>query len=134
MIDIENEVFQLIYDAVKAEYPEAIVRGEEVLEPSQFPCVSVVEASNYPYHASQDSASYEHHVNVIYEIQIFTNKTKGRKTQAKDLFRICDDQFARKGFVRTMKYPLSLDDATKYRIVGRYSAVVGENHTIYRRG
>ena len=44
-----------------------------------------------------------------------------------------NENHANLGFTRTMKNPVSMDDATIYRMVTRYTAIVSTNQTIYRR-
>jgi hypothetical protein len=133
MIDIENEVFQVVSTAVLASFPNALIVGKETRMPSRFPCVSIAESDNYTVGYTQDSGSNENHVSVMYSVDVYSNKANGSKTECKEILAIIDEVLIRKGFTRNMKQPISFDDATKYRITARYSAVVGKNNTIYRR-
>lgn len=57
----------------------------------------------------------------MYEVNVFSNKTGYKKSEAKAIMDTIDDQFAALGFTRTMCNPVSnLQDATIYRIVARY--------------
>ncbi len=133
MIDIENEVFEVVSTEVLASYPNALIVGKETRMPSKFPCVSIVESDNATVQRTQDSGSNENHATVMYTVDVYSNKAKGSKTECKAILSIVDDVMLRKGFTRTMKQPISLDDATKYRLIARYTAVVSTNKTIYRR-
>ena len=45
-----------------------------------------------------------------------------------------DDEFSKVGFVRTFLNPVqNMNDATVYRMTGRYRAVVGKDEQVYRR-
>lgn len=133
MIDIENQVFTKIAAKLRAKFPNIKVYGEEIRSPSSFPCACVVEADNYVLKRTQDSGSNENHVNVMYEVNIYSNKTNGKKTECKKILTVIDDVLIGMGFTRSMKKPVSMDDATIYRMIVRYSAIVSKNQTIYRR-
>ena len=133
MIDIESDVYDIVSQAVLADYPNALVVGKETRMPTKFPCVSIVEADNYTLDRTQDSGSNENHVSLMYSVNIYSNKAKGGKSECKAILAIVDDLLIRKGFTRTACVPISLDDATKFRYTVRYMAVADKNKTIYRR-
>lgn len=134
MIDIENTLFNDIATILRDKYGENFtVYGETVLAPSVFPCACIEEADNYSYTPTQDSSGNENHAQLVYEVNIYSNKTNGKKTECKGILAVIDEFFTGIGFTRTTKQPISLDDATKYRLFARYSAVVSKDFTIYRR-
>jgi len=133
MIDVETQIFDKVYNAVIAVYPNADVVSETVLAPSAFPCVSLEEADNYSTRNTRDSGSNENHVDVMYELNVYTNKTVGKKAECKAIFALVDNTLLSLGFTRTSKTPVSMDDSTKYRLTGRYIATVSKNEIIYRR-
>ena len=133
MIDIENQVFTEIYNVVTASYPNAKIESTLNLTPSEFPCVCVEEISNTTLESTIDSTSNENHATVTYEVNIFTNKTVGKKSDEKDILNLIDTLMIGFGFVRISKEPVALSEGTKYRIVIRYRAVVSKNQTLYRR-
>ena len=133
MIDIEDSVFNRVQTAVTSQFPNAFVVGRESRSPSKFPCVSIVEIDNYALARTQDSDSMENHAAITYEINVYSNKQKGCKAECKSIRAIADATMAEIGFTRTMKQPISLDDATKFRMVARYAAVAGTDNKIYRR-
>ena len=128
MIDVENEIFTKVATELRTQFPKVNVYSEDVRSPSSFPCVSIVEADNYTV-----SGSNENHANLMYEVNVYSNKTSGKKTECKEIIAIIDDILLGLGFTRTMKNPVSMDDATIYRMVTRYTAIVSTNQTIYRR-
>lgn len=134
MIDIENEVFNTVATVVRAEYPKIYMVGEYVKTPPKFPCVSLVEMDNQSYQNTADSGSSENHTSVMYEVNVYSNKTTGKKLECKAIATLIDERMLALGFARTMLQPIpNLEDATIYRMVGRYSAIVSKDKVIYRR-
>jgi hypothetical protein len=134
MIDVENEVFNSVATDVRAKYPDVYMVGEYVKTPPKFPCVSLVEMDNQSYQSTEDSGGSENHVSVMYEVNIYSNKTAGKKSECKAIAALIDERMLALGFARTMLQPIpNLDDATIYRMVGRYSAVISKDKVIYRR-
>lgn len=133
MIDIENEIFTAISKAVLSKFPKAKMSPETILSPSVFPCVCAEEADNYSVTSTQDSGSNENHANIMYEVNIYSNKVSGKKAECRAILKIVDEVFANFGFTRTGLNPVPMNDATKYRLFARYKAVVSKNKTIYRR-
>ena len=134
MIDIENEVFNDVATEVRVKYSDIYMVGEYVKTPPKFPCVSLVEMDNQSYQKTEDSGSSENHASLMYEVNIYSNKTVGKKAECKLIAALIDERMLALGFARTMLQPIpNLDDATIYRMVGRYSAVISKDKKIYRR-
>lgn len=129
MIDIESLVYTKVKNAVLAKYPKAFVESSYVEKLSQFPCVSLVEADNSVYAQSQDLTGREHHANVVYECNIFTNGI-GKKQTAKSIAVIVDETMAEMGFTRTLQSQIPNLDRTIYRFTLRWTAVVAEGKQI----
>lgn len=133
MIDIENAVFTEVATALRANFPGITVESVTTYSPSKFPCVCIEETDNYSLLSTRDTASNENHATVVYEVNVYSNKAKGKKTEAKAILAAVDSVLNGLGFTRTTKTSINLDDATKYRVFARYRAVVSTNKTIYRR-
>jgi hypothetical protein len=134
MIDIENEIFNEVSQRVREKYPNIFMTGEYVKSPSSFPCISLVEVDNSVYRNSQTSEGKENHVAVMYELNVYSNKTKGKKAECKEIIAFIDEMLTRFNFTRIMLEPIpNQDDATIYRMLGRYRAIISKNKTIYRR-
>lgn len=134
MINIEEELFSIVATATRAKYPKIYMVGEYVKSPSSFPCVSLIEMDNQQYRNSQTTENNENHVVVMYELNVYSNKTKGKKTECKEIAAFIDEQLSKLGFTRTMLNPIpNMEDATIYRMTGRYEAIVSADKTIYRR-
>ena len=134
MINVENEIFNIIANAVRTAYPDAYVVGEYVKAPARFPFISIVEIDNTAYDRTQTSSSLENHADITYEVNIYSNKTSGKKSECKAIASLIDNEFATLGFSRTMLQPIpNVDDATIYRMLGRYRGVVSKDFKVYRR-
>ena len=134
IINIESIVFDKISKAIRKSYPNSSVVGEYVKSPSQFPSVSIVEMDNVAYERTQTSGSLENHASVSYEVNIYSNKTSGKKSECRAIASLIDDEFATLGFSRTMLQPIpNVDDATIYRMTGRYKGVVSKENYVFRR-
>ena len=134
MINCENEIFSVVAEAVKKVYPSAFISGEYVRTPSKFPFVSLIEMSNTIYDRTQTSGCLENHASLMYEVNVYSNKKSGKKSECKAIAALIDNELATLGFSRTMLQPIpNMGDATIYRMTGRYTAVVSKDKKIYRR-
>lgn len=134
MIDIENQVFSRIAARLRETFKGIYVTGEYVKTPSSFPAVSLIEMDNVPLRRTQTSDSVENHAELMYEVNVYSNKAAGKKTECKKIAGMVDEEMAAMGFTRTMLNPIpNMDDATIYRILGRYKAVVSTENVLYRR-
>lgn len=134
MINVENEIFNKVAEAVRAVYPSAFMSGEYVRTPSKFPFVSLIEMSNTAYDRTQSSGGLENHASLMYEVNVYSNKKSGKKSECKAIATLIDNELAALGFSRTMLQPVpNMDDATIYRMTGRYTAVISKDKKLYRR-
>ena len=134
MIDIENEVFNRVATRVREQFPDIFMTGEYVNSPPSFPAVSLVEMDNSIRETTVDSGSNENHVNVMYEVNVYSNKTAGKKSECKAIVALLDNEMTAMGFVRSTLTPVPNEyDATIYRMVGRYRAAVSTDYKIFRR-
>ena len=133
MIDIEAELFTKIATVLRTAYDGIYVAPEYVPKPPRFPAVFIVEMDNSVLRSGADSQNIENFAEIVYEVNIFSDLHTGKKAQAKAIAALIDSQFAEMGFTRMMLNPIpNLNDATIYRVVGRYRAVVSKDQVIYR--
>lgn len=134
MIDIENIVFNTVAKKIRDVYPDIFMTGEYVSSPPSFPAVSLVETDNSSRIETSDSGSSENHANVMYEINVYSNKSAGKKSECKTIIALIDEEMLALGFSRATMTPVpNMNDSTIYRMVGRYRATVSANNTIFRR-
>ena len=134
MIDIENALFNRVVTRVQEVFPDIFMTGEYVHSPASFPAVSLVETDNSTRIETIDSGSNENHANVMYEVNVYSNKTVGKKTECKALIALIDEEMLAMGFSRSALTPVPNEyDSTIYRMVGRYRATVSSDLKIFRR-
>ena len=134
MIDIESMVFDRVASRVREQFPDIFMTGEYVNSPPSFPAVSLVEMDNSIRESTIDSGSNENHANVMYEVNVYSNKSAGKKSECKEILALIDTEMTAMGFVRSTLTPVPNEyDSTIYRIVGRYRAAISNDHTIFRR-
>lgn len=138
MIDIEDDIFdevsEKVYAAFEKKCPDLLMMSEYVKSPSSFPFISLVEIDNATFRNTQSTDGNENHIAVTYELNVYSNKTSGKKAECKALAGFIDEILLGMNFTRTMLEPVpNQDEATIYRMLGRYRAVISKNKTIYRR-
>ncbi len=126
MIDVENIIFTALATALRTQYSGISVYGEYVEVPASFPCVTIVEADNKVYERTRDLNGVEHHAQVMYEINIYTNDSQGKKSKAKAISNLIDSLMSEMLFTRTFRGQTPNIDRSIYRITMRYQAVVRE--------
>ena len=86
MIDPENEVYTLVAQLLRTIYPKINISGEYVNEPSSFPHVSFVLTDNsvIPDMTGMDKELSQ----VMFEVNVYSNKKTGKKTEAKDIMKV----------------------------------------------
>lgn len=131
MIDVENEIFNPIAEEVRVQFPGAYVTGEYVREPSKFPHVSIVEMDNYMTHL--DTSNQERYSAVMYEVNVYSNKATGKKSECRAIMGVIDAMMYCRNFVRISMNPVpNLENATIYRITARYVAET-DGHKMFRK-
>lgn len=134
MIDIENQIFNDIATALRDQFEGIFVTGEYIPVLPHFPCATIREYDNYADTETATTSSTENHVIVVFDVNIYSNKTTGRKAECKAIAKVIDEIFVSYNFTRTMLQPIPNElDSTIYRITGRYEAEVDKNEVIYRR-
>jgi len=136
LIDVENDVFSTVAETLRTAFPGISVYGEYIESPANFPAVTIVEADNRVL-TRMRTVKIENAASVMYEMNVYSNKASSRKEQAKAIATAADEVFESLGFTRTFREQIpNLKDATIYRIVCRYEAVVAPgydgNYLIYQ--
>lgn len=132
MIDLENDIFDYAAKALRAAHTGIDVAAEYVEMPAKFPHVSIVEADNRILERMRTN-NIENAIQSMFEVNIYSNKASGKKSEAKAIANTLDDVLSGIGFTRTFREQVpNLRDATIYRIVCRYEAVIDKDYVIYQ--
>lgn len=102
MIDCESEIYRKVAQTVRAAYPNIYMTGVYVRAPASFPCVSLEEKNNVTWRKSRDTENMENHVAVMYEVNVYSNKANGRKTECKAIAAVVDEAMMKLGFTRIL--------------------------------
>lgn len=126
MIDIESKVFDTIFNAVTAIYPDADVTTGFDEVTAKFPCVVVMEMDNSPYRRSATDDCSENHTVLTYEVSVYTDNANNAKTVGKGILNIVDEALQSLKFRRIRKnQPLNIN-RTVFRQYGRWEVIVGK--------
>lgn len=133
MVDIESQIFTALASEIRKKFKGAMVSGEYVAAPSKFPYVSIVEQDNYISSENLDSSDAEQLASVLYEVNVYSNKTAAKKTECRKIMDLVDRMLYSMNFTRISMHPVpNMENATIYRLVARYTAKT-DGKTIYRR-
>ena len=134
MLDFQNEIFTEVATAVRENHKGATVTGEYTRSPSKFPAVTVDETENVSVSSLIDSSRVEKFSAITYRLQVFSNKTSGKKAEARAIFATADKVMWDLGFYRvTYTTTPEIYDSTVYSIMATYEAIVDADGVIYKR-
>jgi len=133
MHDCENEVIDRVSTAVLAEFPGIDIASEYIERPAKFPHLSIYMSNNPIYRTRQSNSDHEDFSSPVFDINIYSNKSEGKKAECKAIAAVVDEAFFRMNFNRVALQPVqNKGDASIYRIVGRFRAVTDGKY-FYRR-
>lgn len=123
MIDIEAAVYSPIAKAIRAQFPGSDVQSEYVKKPAKLPHITIIETDNYMSLNRRDTSDTERYSTVMYEVNVYSNKSTGKKTECRQIMGLIDHMMYARNFTRLSMTPVpNLEDATIYRITARYRA------------
>ena len=133
MIDVENQIYTPIAEALRVQFPGIKVSGEYVKAPSGFPFVSIVEQDNYPTVEHMTTSETEQFATLMYEVNVYSNKSGYKKSEAREIMGEIDKMFIGMNFKRLSLNPVpNMENATIYRLTARYRAET-DGETFYRK-
>lgn len=133
MIDVETPLFNHIASSLRKQFPGIAVSGEYVNAPSKFPYASIVEQDNFMSPDKLDSSAEERYATVMYQVDVYSNKSGTKKSEARKIIGFIDRLFFSKNFTRLSLNPVpNLENATIYRLTARYTAET-DGKTFYRK-
>ena len=131
-MDFENQIIQLVADAIGSAGVRASFSSEDNPNPATFPHVSIVLSDDYTYRKTV-TVRGEQHAQKMISINTYTNNESGRKEAAKAIADIIDGTMKQYGFIRTSRVPMSsLNNASIYRIAERFVGIVGSDGIVYQ--
>lgn len=131
MIDCENEVYTRVATVLREKFPGIDIAGDYVKAPSSFPHVSITQSDNAVI--SERMTGSAEMAQVMFEVNVYSNKAEGKKTECKTIMNVIDKTLFAMNFKRMAMTPVpNMEDATIYRLVARYRVATDGKH-FYRR-
>ncbi len=131
MNDIEAKIYSPIATALKAEFPGIFVTSEPVAASAKFPAASIVQQDNYTSIGKTDNTLVERFSTVMFQVDVYSNKQSGKKSQCKEIMSFIDTMMYQKNFTRLSLTPIPMVDEGYYRYTARYRAET-DGETMYR--
>ena len=132
MIDVEIPVFATVEKELQLRHPGIFFTGEKLHAPPSLPAASLIEMSNTTYKRSLDESASEHHAIIMYEVESYSNRQTGKKSEAKAIMNVIDEVMLSLNFTRSLLHPVSNEQPGIARYIARYTAVVSEAFELYR--
>lgn len=131
MIDCENEVYTRVATVLREKFPGIDIAGDYVKAPSSFPHVSITQSDNAVISGRMTGSAEM--AQVMFEVNVYSNKAEGKKTECKSIMNVVDQTLFAMNFKRLALTPVpNMEDATIYRLVARYRVATDGKH-FYRR-
>ena len=131
MIDYSNEIFNAVAKHLRSLYKGIQVKGEYVATPAKFPTVTIDEIGNVP--TELDSAATNKFADVVYRVQVFSNKENGKRAEARAIYKSVDEKLMELGlFAKTFTTTPAIYNSEIYSITATYGGIIGRDGVIYR--
>ena len=131
MIEIEAKVYSPIATALKQQYQGIYVTSEPAPTPSKALAVSIVQQDSYSSQRKQDNTLTERFATVMFQVDVYSNKQTGKKSECKEVMNVIDEMLFDMNFMRLSLNPIPMEDSGYYRLSARYRAET-DGETLYR--
>ena len=122
MIDIESKIYSPIRTALVNAYEGIFVTSEPTATTAKFPAVSIVQQDNYMSINKLDNSGTERFATVMFQVDVYSNKASGRKSQCKEIMGVIDTMLYQLNFTRLSLTPVPMANEGYYRLTARYRA------------
>ena len=122
MIDIEAKIYSPIRTALVNAYDGIFVTSEPTATTAKFPAVSIVQQDNYMSINKLDNSGAERFATVMFQVDVYSNKASGRKSQCKEIMNVIDTMLYGMNFTRLSLTPIPMANDGYYRLSARYRA------------
>ena len=131
MIDIENTIYSPIRTALVNQFDGIFVTSEPTATTAKFPAVSIVQQDSYMSINKLDNSGRERFSTVMFQVDVYSNKASGKKSQCKEIMGVIDTMLFDLNFTRLSLTPIPMENAGYYRLSARYRAET-DGETMYR--
>jgi hypothetical protein len=112
-------------------YDGIYVTSEPTATSAKFPAVSIVQEDNYMSVRKMDNSGAERFATVMFQVDVYSNKASGRKSQCKEIMGFIDTMLYQLNFTRLSLTPIPMANDGYYRLSARYRAET-DGETMYR--
>jgi hypothetical protein len=131
MLDFSNEIFNAVAEHLRSLYKGIQVKGEYISTPAKFPTVTIDEISNVPVHL--DSSKENKYADVVYRVQVFSNKANGKRAEARQIYASVDSKLMELGlFAKSYTTTPAIYNSEIYSITATHGGTIDENGVVYR--
>ena len=131
MIDFSNEIFNAVAKHLRSLYKGIQVKGEYVATPAKFPTVTIDEIGNVP--VELDSATTNKYADVVYRVQVFSNKENGKRAEAREIYKAVDEKLMELGlFAKSFTTTPAIYNSEIYSITATYGGIISRDGVIFR--
>ena len=121
MIDKEKEVFEIVAAGLRSKYKSIYIIGTEMTDtPPKFPAVSLIQTNNGVKTEYSTFESLENVVSEDYKAEVYSNLSKGKEAETKEIIKDISDVMASLGYVRTFCEMVPNADSTIGRRMARF--------------
>lgn len=121
MIDKEKEIFEVVASALREEFKSIYIIGAEISDaPPKFPAVSLVQTNNAIKTQYSTFDCLENVVGEDYKAEVYSNLTKGKEAQTKEIIAVISDVIGSFGYERTFCELVPNADSTIARRMARF--------------
>lgn len=134
MFNIQKEIFTKVANAVLTSYSTCRITNSFIYAPAQFPCVAIVLSDDGTTYDMRDSSGNDNFRDITIIVDVYSNKTDGKKTEAESIMQIVIDTLFPLNFNMVSCKPFSdINNAQNYRITATFTATVDGSGNIYTR-
>lgn len=129
MIDIENLVFDTVYNGMTSVHTGVNITKGFVEEEATYPCLVVREINNEALLRTATDPNDENHARVTYQIDAYSNKAGTAMSECRKLLKEADVIMKGMKFHRQrLSEPLNIKRSV-FRQYARYTAIIGQGVT-----
>ena len=130
MIDVENLVFDTVFNGVQTVRNDVAVSKGFIEENATFPCIVIRETNNVPVDEMNTDPCAENFTRLTYQIEVFSDKAGTARSECRLLLNIVDGIMQNMKFRRTyMSEPFNVN-RTIFRQYTRYTVIVDKGTTV----
>ena len=129
MIDVENLVFDTVFNGVRTVHSGMEVSKGFNEETAKLPCVIVREVNNVPVQRMNTDDCAENYSRLTYQVDVYSDKQGEQRSECRNLLNLVDGLMQGMKFYRTyMSEALNIKRSI-FRQYARYTVIVGKGVT-----